>query len=72
MGKELKIGVAGAGRWGKNILRNLWDMGRAKVLYDPDPDRVAAAVKTRPGLYVASSFDDLLERVDAGPLPRPR
>lgn len=63
--KDLKVGVVGVGRWGKNIIRNLWEMGNAVAVYDPDPDRLSAAMKGRAGLIAAKSYNDLLAQVDA-------
>jgi len=69
--KDLKVGIAGVGRWGKNIIRNLWEMGSAVAVYDPDPDRLAAALKDRPGLTATSSYNDLLSQVDAVAIATP-
>lgn len=66
-----KVGVAGVGRWGKNIIRNLWEMGSAVAVYDPDPDRLAAAMQDRVGLVAAASYQDLLDRVDAVAIATP-
>ncbi len=66
-----RVGVAGVGRWGKNIIRNLWEIGVATAVYDPDPDRLGAALKGRTGLVAAESYNDLLRQVDAVAIASP-
>lgn len=58
--KDGWIGIAGLGYWGKNILRNLYEMGVLKVACDADQEARAIAEKTYEDLEFTSSFDDLL------------
>ena len=36
MNKKIKIALIGCGNWGKNIARNLFEMGSLACIYDPD------------------------------------
>jgi predicted dehydrogenase len=36
MNKKIKIALIGCGNWGKNIARNLIEMGSLACIYDPE------------------------------------
>lgn len=38
----MKVAVIGAGAWGKNIIRNLSDLGALAAICDPDPEKLAS------------------------------
>ena len=58
--KTKTIGLAGLGYWGKNVLRNLHELGVLGAAYDSNPDTVAEWRKKYPGVKFASSMDGLL------------
>src|SRR5437762_5786030 len=67
------VAVAGCGYWGRNLVRNLHQMGNLVAVCDPDPavlDAVRAAYK---GIDATSDFDRLLAdpRVEAVALAVP-
>jgi len=55
------IGIVGLGYWGKNILRNLDDLGVLGVACDADPDSIASLKKTYNNVPFVTSFTDLLD-----------
>src|SRR5215468_10859787 len=60
------IAIAGAGYWGKNLLRTFSRLTAARVerLCDLDPERLAAARADHPELDLSDDFASLLERPD--------
>src|SRR5262245_18026433 len=60
------IAIAGAGYWGKNLLRTFSRLAGARVtsLCDLDPERLAAARADHPDLDLSDDFASLLERPD--------
>src|SRR5262245_52819332 len=60
------IAIAGAGYWGKNLLRTFSRLpgGRVTSLCDLDPERLAAARRDHPGLLCTDDFAALLARRD--------
>ncbi len=64
MDGKIKIAHAGAGYWGKNIVRNLAEMGLLDTLCDSDPETLNA-LKTQYSIEsTTSTFDDILQRED--------
>ena len=57
---QVRIGLAGLGYWGKNILRNLNELGVLRAAYDSNPDTAAHWRDIYPGVKFVSSMDDLL------------
>lgn len=59
----LSIGVAGVGRWGRNILRNLTALEgcRVEAVYDPAPAGREQAAHLAPSARLVDSFEALLE-----------
>lgn len=55
------VGVVGLGYWGKNILRNLYDMGILRVACDADEDLIAGLKDTYKNLTFTTSTKELLE-----------
>jgi UDP-2-acetamido-3-amino-2,3-dideoxy-glucuronate N-acetyltransferase len=58
------IGMIGLGYWGKNILRNLQDLGVLHTACDSDPGVVAERKKGFPGLHFTTSLDEILKNPD--------
>ncbi len=59
--ESIKIGLAGLGYWGRNILRNLHGMGVLRAACDRDHEAVASLRESYPDLAFHTSFEDLLE-----------
>jgi len=57
---EPKICQIGLGRWGKNILRNLVELGVPYVACEVDPDTLKQRQKDFPNVEFTTSFDDVL------------
>jgi UDP-2-acetamido-3-amino-2,3-dideoxy-glucuronate N-acetyltransferase len=54
------IAVAGAGPWGKNLVRIFHELGRLRWVVDSDEPRLEAIRKQYPGVSTASRIDDVL------------
>jgi UDP-2-acetamido-3-amino-2,3-dideoxy-glucuronate N-acetyltransferase len=57
---KLGIALAGCGHWGKNLARNLYQMGNLVAVCDPDPKVLAAVKAGYKGVRTLRSFDRLL------------
>lgn len=62
-----KIAVAGCGQWGKNLVRNFYELGALRHVYDANAGRVESMVAQYSGTKGAASYDELLidESIDA-------
>jgi len=58
------VGLVGCGYWGRNLARNLHQMGRLAAVCDSDPDVLKGLRAEYPGLRVERRFERLLERSD--------
>lgn len=68
----MKIGVIGAGMWGKNLVRNFSEMGVLAGVADAVVANREAALEIQPGLTVYESHSDLLvEGFDAVAIATP-
>jgi predicted dehydrogenase len=65
--KRLKLGVIGAGAWGKNHVRTAATLaeGELTAVCDVDPAVRERLVRQFPAVHVTAEFEDLLARVDA-------
>lgn len=54
------IGLIGLGFWGKNILRNLYELGALNKAYDIDAGLIAENKLKYPGVNYVSSLDNIL------------
>ena len=54
------IGLLGLGYWGKNILRNLYELEVLHTACDSSPDVIADRKKTFPGINYTDTFDEVL------------
>lgn len=61
MNNKISIGLAGLGYWGKNILRNLHELGVLHFACDADENTIAAHKKNYPDISFTTKFTDLLE-----------
>jgi UDP-2-acetamido-3-amino-2,3-dideoxy-glucuronate N-acetyltransferase len=62
--KKKIIGLTGLGYWGKNVLRNLFELGVLHTACDSDPAIIAERKKDFPKVNYKTSFDELLETPD--------
>jgi len=61
MEKERKIiGVIGCGIWGRNIVRNFYNLNALNTVCDIDKDNIEMIKKNYPGVNVTENFEDLL------------
>ncbi|MFA7329569.1 MAG: Gfo/Idh/MocA family oxidoreductase [Candidatus Delongbacteria bacterium] len=68
----MKIGIAGLGYWGPNLVRNFQAQPGCDVhMTDLDDGRRAAGARRFPAAQLAGSYDELLERVEAVALATP-
>ena len=65
--KPLRVGVIGAGAWGRNHVRTFAGMPEVELVAvcDVNPERCAQIERAYPGVHVTAESDDLLSRVDA-------
>ncbi len=59
--KERFIGLVGLGYWGKNILRNLYELGVLHSACDVDQGAISNFKEKFPEVNYTNSFDDLLD-----------
>ena len=59
-----KIAAVGAGYWGKNIVRNLSDLGALHAICDADQDLLASMGEQYPGVWTTTSYQDVLSSPD--------
>jgi UDP-2-acetamido-3-amino-2,3-dideoxy-glucuronate N-acetyltransferase len=58
--KDVFVGLAGAGYWGKNILRNLYELGVLRTLCDTDKIILDEYRQQYKGISVTTSFDEMV------------
>ena len=61
MADKVKIAVAGAGYWGKNLVRNFDSLGVLGVICDNQKETLKAFSKKYPQVQVTDSFQSVLE-----------
>lgn len=61
MSNDISIGLAGLGYWGKNILRNLHELGVLHSACDANENTIAAHKKNYPDVSFTTQYRDLLE-----------
>ncbi|HEU4685235.1 MAG TPA: Gfo/Idh/MocA family oxidoreductase [Nitrospira sp.] len=54
------VGVAGAGYWGKNLIRNFHDLNALAAICDSDTERLMTFKQQYPSVRVTSAYSDLL------------
>lgn len=55
------IGVVGAGYWGKNLVRNFYELGALKCICDNNKDRIAQTSAKYPGCKSVTNFEEVLK-----------
>jgi UDP-2-acetamido-3-amino-2,3-dideoxy-glucuronate N-acetyltransferase len=58
------VAVIGAGYWGKNLVRNFYELGALKTVCDPNPDSLERMGKAYPGLILEKDFNTVLKDKD--------
>ena len=59
-GSATNVAQIGIGRWGKNLLRNHYQLGSLKLACDLDQNNIDAALKLYPDLKITKNIDDVL------------
>lgn len=54
------IGIIGVGYWGKNVFRNLYELGILRMVCDSDPEVISGLRKDYPNLDYTLSFEEEL------------
>ena len=60
--QNLRLGVAGAGYWGPNLIRNCAELGILDSVCDLDESALAAVARLYPGVATTTRFEELLAR----------
>lgn len=55
-----QVGVIGCGYWGRNLVRNFYQLGALRAICDSDPDCLAVQTGTYPGLETHRRLSELL------------
>ena len=55
-----RLGLVGAGRWGRNLIRNFVQLGVLQIVCDHHPERLASIQQDFPQLKVTTDFSELL------------
>ena len=58
------IALLGCGYWGKNLARNLHELGALQLVCDPAESGLMAAAENAPGVATSSEFNDALRSGD--------
>lgn len=57
----MQLALIGAGYWGKNILRNLKELGSLRKVYEALPQRVEELKNQYPDVYFAQSIKEIID-----------
>jgi UDP-2-acetamido-3-amino-2,3-dideoxy-glucuronate N-acetyltransferase len=57
----MKIAVIGTGSWGKNLVRNFYELGVLKIVCDLEEDNLLKARDRYPNLLTTSSLKEIIE-----------
>jgi predicted dehydrogenase len=61
---DVRVGVVGAGRWGRNLVRNLHEMGSLAAVADPSPAIRAATSESFPDVEISDTHRAVLDAPD--------
>ena len=59
-GAKVGVGLAGAGYWGRNLARNLFQMGHLAAVCDPSAKVLKEMKASYKGVRTTARFEDLL------------
>jgi UDP-2-acetamido-3-amino-2,3-dideoxy-glucuronate N-acetyltransferase len=57
----MKIAVIGTGSWGKNLVRNFYELGVLKIICDLEEDNLIKARERYPNLLTTSSLKEIID-----------
>jgi UDP-2-acetamido-3-amino-2,3-dideoxy-glucuronate N-acetyltransferase len=57
----MKIAVIGTGSWGKNLVRNFYELGVLKIVCDLEEDNLIKARERYPNLLTTSSLNEIID-----------
>jgi UDP-2-acetamido-3-amino-2,3-dideoxy-glucuronate N-acetyltransferase len=66
MDREIGIAVIGSGYWGKNLVRNYWEMGNLRVICDKNEEVLAGFQRQYDGVEVCLALHEALGRENIG------
>ncbi|MDR2339428.1 MAG: Gfo/Idh/MocA family oxidoreductase [Deltaproteobacteria bacterium] len=55
-----RVAVLGTGYWGKNLVRNFYDLGCLSMVADSNPQTLASILEKYPGIKGVSSLEEIL------------
>ena len=58
--KEQKIAVIGFGMWGRNIVRNFYNLNVLDIVCDLDDESLKTVKEQYPGVKVTKDFSDII------------
>ena len=58
--KEQKIAVIGCGLWGRNIVRNFYNLNVLEMVCDLDDDNIAKIKDLYPNVTITKDFNDII------------
>jgi UDP-2-acetamido-3-amino-2,3-dideoxy-glucuronate N-acetyltransferase len=64
MDKQAGIAVIGSGYWGKNLVRNYWDLGNLRLICDKNEEVLKGFQQQYEGVEVCLAFHEVLTRED--------
>ena len=59
---EQKIAVLGCGLWGRNIVRNFYNLNALGMVCDLDDDNIAKVKEQYPGIKTTKDFHQITDR----------
>ena len=59
MQDSIKVAVIGAGNWGKNLVKNFYELGVLSAVVDEDEGRLNKVGKDYKGVHLLTSLNDL-------------
>ena len=62
MSKTQKIAVIGSGYWGKNLIRNYYELGALKLVCEKNKTALSIFKKQYPGVETCFALNDVLSR----------
>ena len=64
MNENKKIAVLGCGLWGRNVVRNFYNLNALGMVCDLDDENLAKVKAEYPGVETTKDFNDILHNDD--------
>ncbi len=64
MENQTAVAVVGCGYWGKNLVRNFYQLGNLRVICDVDRNRLEQLQREYSGVELCDSYEELFQRRD--------